>query len=79
MATFKLEVQKEFGRFQHRLSPHGASADWSQPVGDRDALIADVARSLDSVAFAQGDTVIFRSVAYDNPTELTNTVRFSNF
>jgi hypothetical protein len=79
MATFKLDIQKEFGRFQHRLAPHGGTSEWSQPVGDREALVTDVAKSLASVAFQSGDTVIFRSVAYDNAAELTNTVRFSNF
>ena len=82
MATFKLEVQKEFGRFQHRVvspKPGEAAAEWSAPVADREALLKDLERQLASVAFAEGDTVIFRSIAYDNAAELTNTVRFSQF
>lgn len=82
MATFKLEVQKEFGRFQHRITPttrDAAASDWSAPVGDRDALLADVGKSLGGIDFAGGDTVIFRSIAYANAAEVSNTVKFSNF
>jgi len=82
MATFKLEVQKEFGRFQHRVVSPAVSdptPDWSAPVADRDALIKDIGRNLEGVAFGDGDTVIFRSIAYDNAAELTNTIRFNQF
>jgi hypothetical protein len=81
MATYKLEVQKEFGRFQHRIVPSGRAADasWSPPVGDRDALLADLGKSLAEIDFASGDTVVFRSIAYSNPAELANTVKFSAF
>jgi len=80
VTTFKLEIVKEFGRFKHRLTPSAETpGDWTEPVGDKQALLVDLGRSLGGVAFAKGDTVIFRSVAYTDAAELTNTVKFSNF
>ena len=80
MATYKLEVQKEFGKLHHRVFPTGAAApEWGPACDNKDALIEKVAKSLETVSFNDGDTVIFRNIAYASPDEITNTVRFSTF
>lgn len=76
MATFKLEIQKQYGKFQHRVWPSGqAPAEFSGDDGTLRETMEHVEASLDAAQVAKGDTVIFRGVGWDSRREVMEAVR----
>ena len=80
MATFKLEVKKEVGQLHHRVYATNADApDFGKPVGDLKKLLESVAKSLETAGVGKKDTVIFRSIGYENQDELREAVRTATY
>ncbi len=80
MATYKLEIIKQFGKIQHRLFPSSGSApDFTTPVGDVHGLLDVVTKSLDDVGVTKADTVVFRQIGYDNRDDLREAVRTATY
>ncbi len=80
MATFKLEVRKQFGKLQHRLwSADKTSPDFDGPTGDLAGLLEAVHKSLEGAGVTKNDTVIFRQVGYSNREELRFAVRTAKY
>lgn len=80
MATYKLEVKKEFGQLHHRLFDSGsAEAKFDGPIKDLKGLLDAVASSLDNASVSKTDTVIFRQIGYSNRKELHEAVRTATY
>lgn len=76
MATFKLEIRKQYGKFQARVWPSGQRAP--EFVGDDGTLgemMERVQALLDDAGVAKGDTVVFRNVGWDTRAEVMEAVR----
>ena len=76
MATFKLEIRKQYAKFQHRVWPSGQtppefSGD-DQTLGE---MMGHVEASLDEAQVGKGDTVVFRNVGWDTRAEVMEAVR----
>jgi len=80
MATFKLDIVKQYGQLLHRLYPSTDKApDYAVPVKDVNALIEAVAKTLDGAKVAKADTVIFRQIGYEDRQELREAVRTATY
>lgn len=80
MATYKLEIKKEFGQLHLRMY---ASADlaptFAGPVKDLIGLIEAVNSSLDERKVTSADTVVFRQIGYNDRTDLRDAVRTATY
>ena len=80
MATYKLEINKQFGQLQHRLFPSAdAQPPFAKPVSDLNGLVEAVTASLDDVGVTKADTVVFRQIGYDNRDDLRHAVRTATY
>jgi len=78
MATFKLEVKKEFGQFHHRVFAAAETrAPFVGPQHDLLGLLEAVDGSL--AGLGANDTVVFRGVGYDHRPELREAVRIARY
>lgn len=78
MATYKLEIKKEFGQFHHRLTAPTdpvPSSVFVGPTGDLRGLLATVEQSLEARGVSAADAVVFRHVAYGTRRDLRAAVR----
>lgn len=77
MATYKLEIQAQFGKLQHRVYEASAKApDYTGSHDGKEALAADLATILDGYGLGEGDdTIIFRGTGFDDFAELREEVR----
>lgn len=76
MATFKLDIKKEFGQLHHRV--YGSSdpaPEYNGPIKDMKGLLETVFKALDERRVAPSDTVVFRQIGYDSREDLREAVR----
>lgn len=80
MATYKLEIKKEFGQLHLRMyASADASPAFGGPVKDLNSLIEAVNSSLDERKVTGADTVIFRQIGYTDRTDLREAVRTATY
>ncbi|TNF31244.1 MAG: hypothetical protein EP329_12625 [Deltaproteobacteria bacterium] len=80
MATYKLEIKKEFGQLHLRLFPSSEPAPaYIGPVKDLRGLLEAVGKSLDDQHVGTADTVIFRQIGYSDRTDLSEAVRTATY
>ena len=76
MATFKLEVRKQFGKFQHRVWPSGQAApEFTGDEGSLSEMMTEVDKALDEAQVGKGDTVVFHNVGWDTRGKVMQAVR----
>ena len=76
MATFKVDVQKRYGKFQLRCYPSGQQApDYAGDLADVSGVLKEVDATLDAAGRVRSDTVIFRGVGYETPGTLREAIR----
>jgi hypothetical protein len=82
MATYRFDAAKRFGKFHGALSPASLKPDpTSSPAFNS---IEDLVEHLDTLLEQHQirdrvDSVIFRSVAYSDLQQLSETVRWANY
>ncbi len=80
MATYKLEIKKRFGKFYHSVYAAGAQPERETPES---ASIKEVLEKLKSGflkdTFKDGDSVIFRGIAYEDVHQLVPIVRDADY
>lgn len=80
MATYKLEVRKEFGKLQHRLWGVGDKPPaWSEPRLELKDLLADLDEAIAAVRLKSDDSVIFRQTGYADARALREAVRTGTY
>ncbi|MCC6622878.1 MAG: hypothetical protein IT385_16585 [Deltaproteobacteria bacterium] len=80
MATYKLEVRKEFGKLQHRLWGVGDKPPgWSEPRLELRELLSDLDAALAAIHLKADDSVIFRQTGYADGRALREAVRTGTY
>lgn len=80
MATYKLEVQRKFGKLQHRFYPASEPApEFAGAAGGVADLVEGIEGTLEKAKITPADTVIFRQIGYTSRGELREAVRTATY
>lgn len=79
MATYKLEINKKYGKFFFRIFKAGEEATESDAIEAMDDLLKQVADAYDDLDLGPNDDVIFRGIAYNSYQQLKDTIRTAPF
>lgn len=75
MATFKLDIRKQYGQFNRRIYAQGAAAPEFEGVfGSIQEVLASLDQAFEGAGMAKGDGVIFRNIEYSEQSELRGVV-----
>lgn len=80
MATYKLEIKKEFGQLHLRMFASSEPAPaYVGPVKDLNGLLDAVNKTLDEQQVGKADTVVFRQIGYSDRGDLREAVRTATY
>ena len=76
MGMYKLDIRKQYGKFEHRVYKQKSDAP-DHAGGDSDVhqLVTAVGASLDATGVESKDTIVFRGIEYTNRDMLLFAVR----
>jgi hypothetical protein len=76
VAVKKLEIKKQFGRFERRFYDIGKSAPkFRGEFPDIDSVWDDVVQSLPKAGISSANSVVFRGINYESEDDLRIAVR----
>ena len=76
MATYKLEIKRQYGKFFHAVFPATGQPPRDMPESASiKEVIEKIKKEFLATSLEDGDSIIFRGIAYDDPRSPFNGVR----